>query len=133
MLEDALELPAHVQTARSEQPQVFDPQAMLDRLDGDRELASMLVEVYRQDCTQLLSDLSAGLETGNLSEVVRAAHSLKGLAANFEAIEASQVAATVEKMAHAGDMSGAARGVPQLQLHLSELRTALERWEQAGS
>jgi HPt (histidine-containing phosphotransfer) domain-containing protein len=107
---------------------LFDADAALERLDGDQELFAMLITVFQQDSVKLFEMLSSGIASGNLSQVERAAHSLKGLAANFDAKEATEVAYGIEAMARAGVTSGLERRCHELQAQLEKLRNALAQW-----
>ena len=107
----------------------FDAAAALERLDGDEELFAALIEVFHQDSAELLERLSANLAEGNLREVERAAHSLKGLTANFDARRATEAAFQIEQMARGGAASGYEPRVQELGRQIAELRTALVCWE----
>ncbi len=107
----------------------FDAAAALERLDGDEELFTALIDIFQQDSVDLAERLSASLATGNIREVERAAHSLKGLAANFDAKGATEAAARIEEMARNRTITGIEPLVHRLELRLEELRAALRRWE----
>ena len=104
---------------------VFDRRAALARLDGDEELFAMLVNIFQQDCSRLLDDLHGALKRNDAAAARRSAHSLKGLAANFEATSAVDAALAVERHATDGDLAAAASGFEQLQAHMRLLRDAL--------
>lgn len=114
--------------------EVFDPAAALTRLDGDEELLRMLVGVFQQDNRELFQQLLAAVESGDLRTAERAAHSLKGLAANFDAHAAAQAAQTVEQLAHTAQGGGLTAPVRLLRERLDDLCDALSQWEagQAG-
>ena len=105
----------------------FDAAAALERLDGDQDLFEALIEIFHQDSVQLFEQLSTNLACANLREVERAAHSLKGLAANFDAKGAMEAAFHIEDMARSGVIAGIEPRVQELAERLEELRTALAR------
>jgi HPt (histidine-containing phosphotransfer) domain-containing protein len=107
---------------------VFDSEATLVRLDGDRELLGMLFEIFEQDSTYLYDQLAGSLTGRDAIGVAQAAHSLKGLVSNFEAQAATRAALAVETMASAADFDGLTPAARQLELELDELRRALRRW-----
>jgi two-component system, sensor histidine kinase and response regulator len=74
----------------------FDAAAALERLDGDEELFAALIEVFQQDSVELEERLTTSLAAGNHREIERAAHSLKGLSANFDAKAATETASRIE-------------------------------------
>ncbi len=108
---------------------LFDADAALRRLDGDVELFGTLIAIFQEDSAALLSELSTGFDTNNLPQMERAAHSLKGLACNFNAHRAMQVAASVEEMARTRATDGLSRGVRELGVQLEKLRHALAQWK----
>jgi HPt (histidine-containing phosphotransfer) domain-containing protein len=112
------------------EPRLFDRQAALRRLDGDVELFEMLVEVFLQDSVQLLGELEDAAACGDLRSVERAAHSLKGLAANFDATQARDAAFALELAAHdKAHASGLVSAIQDLQVRFSQLREALQQGE----
>jgi two-component system, sensor histidine kinase and response regulator len=106
----------------------FDAASALERLDGDVELFDTLIEVFRQDSIELFAQLSVSLAAGNLREAERAAHSLKGLAANFDARQATEAALRIEEAARSRVVAGIEPRVKELGRLLEELRTALDGW-----
>lgn len=62
---------------------VFDLQATLRRLGGDHSLLADLVQLYDEDSPVLLNRLAQAIPEGNCDQIRHAAHSLRGLAANF--------------------------------------------------
>ena len=106
----------------------FNLQASLERLDGDEELFAMLITIYRQDCRDLLQQLASAAARGELREIERSAHSLKGLAANFEAIAARDAALAIEQSARAGNRALIPSAIRELEMHLARLGEALDAW-----
>jgi two-component system, sensor histidine kinase and response regulator len=107
----------------------FDAASALERLDGDAELFDALIDVFRQDSIELFQQLSASLAAGNLREMERAAHSLKGLAANFDAKQATEAAFCIEEAARTKMAAGIEPRVKELGRRLEELRSALATWQ----
>jgi HPt (histidine-containing phosphotransfer) domain-containing protein len=108
---------------------VFDAKAALERLDGDEELFGMLVAVFQQDSFELYEQLVASIASGDLAEAQRAAHSLKGLCANFDAKHATDAAFKIEDLARRRTSAGLQEGVSDLCEHLDQLRSALAHWQ----
>ena len=99
--------------------------AAIERLDGDRELLLMLIGVYQEDSQALVERLLTAAEKRNAAEAERAAHSLKGLAANFDGGPAVQAALVIETAACQGEWPVAIAGLPTLEREVSRLRQAL--------
>ncbi|CAK9003865.1 Hybrid signal transduction histidine kinase J, partial [Durusdinium trenchii] len=73
----------------------------LSRMGGDVDILQLLKEQFVKDGPRLLADAEVANEEGNFDALRRAAHSLKGLAANFEAAELVQCAMRIEDSAKA--------------------------------
>ncbi len=64
---------------------VFDYEDFLERIDGDTVLLKEVLEIFLEDTPSLLADLNAGIKSKDVEMVERAAHTLKGAAANISA------------------------------------------------
>jgi two-component system, sensor histidine kinase and response regulator len=96
---------AQTTTAKAD---VFDLAGTLRRLGGDTNLLSDLVQLYSEDSPRLLARLHAGIESHRSDEVRHAAHSLRGLAANFGASILTQSLLRIEEAAAEGRLDEAA-------------------------
>ena len=76
---------AHAATGRL--PTV-DMVAALGRLGGDKSLLADLVQFFFEDAFPLLVSIHEAIDQQNWDDARRRAHSLKGLAANFNALSA---------------------------------------------
>jgi CheY-like chemotaxis protein/HPt (histidine-containing phosphotransfer) domain-containing protein len=101
----------------------------LARLGGDEELLLELIRLFRQDAHLLVRKLYAGLEVGDAEAVARAAHNLRGLAANFDAAATVEFALEIERSATRGELSTAAKRVPEFEIKLDNLLASLDRYE----
>jgi HPt (histidine-containing phosphotransfer) domain-containing protein len=77
---------------------VFNLEATLQRLAGDHELVRMLIRVFLDDAPVLLQQIRAMVLASQWPEAHRAAHSLRGLAANIEAGPVVDAAFAVEQL-----------------------------------
>jgi CheY-like chemotaxis protein/HPt (histidine-containing phosphotransfer) domain-containing protein len=102
---------------------VFDRENFLRRVMGDEELATMVLNGFREDLPRLLGALETALETGDLSKATLQAHTIKGSAANVGAEALRGVAGRMEEDGRRGDL-GAMRGA------LAVLRTQCARFEE---
>jgi HPt (histidine-containing phosphotransfer) domain-containing protein len=92
----------------------------LDRLGNDILLLRELAGFYLEDVPPLLGQMEHDLAGGNAAAVAHAAHSIKGLSANFDAVEAVEVAQAIER-------SGGQRDLGEIRQRLPALRKAVER------
>lgn len=105
---------------------VVNIEPALERLDHDRGLLRDLAEFYLEDAPVLCQQIEAGLSEGNLDEIIRGAHSLKGLSANFDANLASGAALEVELSGRQGDLEAARGTFPRLQKEVCRVIEFLE-------
>ncbi|MGC1275105.1 MAG: response regulator [Planctomycetaceae bacterium] len=82
---------------------VYDRRASLERLGGDEKLFREIVQFFFEDSEKLLRSIDEGLAAGDWPSVRIASHSLKGLAAHFNAWQATEAARLVERAAFEGD------------------------------
>jgi two-component system, sensor histidine kinase and response regulator len=105
--------------------EVFDLPGTLRRLGGDTILLSDLVQLYNEDSPSLLERLHAGIEAQRSDEVRHAAHSLRGLAANFGALSLTQLLLRLEENAAAGRLDEAASLYDQVDENSARLQATL--------
>jgi HPt (histidine-containing phosphotransfer) domain-containing protein len=84
-----------------------------------------LIGFFFEDSPPLLERAERGVAERDASAVERSAHSLKGLAANFDAKSAVQAALRLEKMGHAGNLATAPEAIKELQREIAGLREEL--------
>ena len=105
---------------------VFDQDDLLTRFMNDRSLAAKVIGKFLQDAPSQLSNLRGRLEAGDSAEARRFAHGLRGAAATASAPDLRAAANTIEDLAKAGDMAGAAQAFPSLAEHFEKLKVALK-------
>ena len=76
---------------------VFDYEDFLHRIDGDIDLLKEVIGIFLEDTPALLANLYAGIRIGDAEAVERAAHTLKGSAANISAKRLQQLAHHVQQ------------------------------------
>jgi PAS domain S-box-containing protein len=79
-----------------DQMPVFRDDVLLSRVDGDRELAREILAAFVYDMPRQLSKLKELTAAGDIKGVSRAAHGIKGAAANAEAMRLKAQAALIE-------------------------------------
>jgi len=75
---------------------VFDYEDFLHRIDGDVELLKEVIEIFLEDTPGLLTNLYAGIKSGDTVAVERAVHTLKGATANISAKRLQQLSQQVQ-------------------------------------
>jgi HPt (histidine-containing phosphotransfer) domain-containing protein len=103
----------------------FDEAALRERVEGDDELLTEIVELFLEDSPRLLEEVRAAVAAGDAAELKRAAHTLKGAASNFGAAAVVAVCLELEAMSRSGDLAAAAPAGDRLTAALRELDAAL--------
>jgi HPt (histidine-containing phosphotransfer) domain-containing protein len=128
--QESQSLPAAVEEAPV--PEIasgFDFSPALRRMDGDRELFQQLSAFFADDGPHLVAQLRNALATGNATAFERAAHSLKGLTRNFEAVDAAALAEKLERRGREGNLDGGDQELAALDLEVRRLLAALDDFD----
>ena len=81
---------------------VFDRPAFLSRLEGDELLAGEIIEMFLQECPNLLENVREASHLNDASLLERAAHALKGSVGDLAAPQAYEAARQLEYYAREG-------------------------------
>ena len=79
-------------------PGAVDLTALLATVDGDRELVKELAGDFIEEYHSLLQNLHRAIEENDGETLSRQAHTLKGAASHFRAVEAQSWAAQLEQI-----------------------------------
>ena len=104
---------------------VLDRASILDRLGGDEEIYTMMVDMYLDDVEGNCASIAAAFAGGDIKALQREAHTIKGLLATFSDDAGAAEALLVEKSAQAGELASLADAVSDLQARLREVATVL--------
>ena len=104
----------------------FDPNAVLKRVDGDRDLLKEIAGLFFEDTPRLMVEIRKAIECSDANALERSAHTLKGSIGNFGARHASEFAYSLEQMGRNGDFARALEAFEQLEQQLALLGPALE-------
>ena len=105
---------------------IFDLEGSLQRMGGDRRLFSDLTDYFFADAPPLVERIAAALEQGDAGQLERAAHSVKGLAANFGAAYVVASAARLEDLGRRGVTAAGPAALGELRNNLAILLEHLE-------
>jgi len=106
-------------------PPVFDREALLERLMGDQELATVILSGFIQETPRQIHALRSALSQGDAQAVCRWAHTIKGAAGNVGAMLLREKALCLEEKAKAGALERAHE-------LLKELESSWERFQEAS-
>lgn len=117
---------------RENSPKLLNIEVALQRMGGDREILMELARAFREDAPNLMQEITTAQQNVNWKSLHRAAHSLKGLAANFEARPLANAAERLEQAAKAQNLEQLPEKIRQIQKDLSHMLKALESEVQNG-
>jgi len=105
---------------------IVDKEALLDRVDNDREFLAETVEMFNEDSPEILARIRDAAGRGDGAALAGAAHAFKGMVANFCAAAAVEAALKLEIMGRDNDLSGVAAAVELLAEESRRVDVALE-------
>jgi signal transduction histidine kinase/CheY-like chemotaxis protein len=107
--------------------EIFDEADLLERLMGDRTLASVVIAAFVEDMPKVFEPLENHIKKEDHDAVSRVAHTLKGAAANIGAPRFAETAYLMEAAGRAGEMDMVQRILPDLKKHFTQLIQELKQ------
>ncbi len=117
--------PETVQTASESW---FKSQVFMERIMEDKDLAREILEMFLKSIPEHLRTISTQLKAGNPEAVMKAAHSIKGTAANTESVGLSSKAAALEQAARENDRQTMASLAPELEKLFTRTRQEMKEF-----
>jgi HPt (histidine-containing phosphotransfer) domain-containing protein len=103
----------------------FDLDAALASTCGDREFLEELLGIFLGDVPRYMADARQGVAERTPNRVARAAHTLRGAAAQLGALALAAAAFDVERAANGSAAGGAPASLEPLERAINELFGAL--------
>ncbi len=116
---DGPEMPAQQRVDPAEVD--WDLSELLDRLDDDHEFHRELLLMLRHDWESSLHKVQQALADGDLLELSRAAHTIKGMLRNLSMNSCAEAAAALERSAQAADQKESAEFLVNLEVALAKV------------
>ena len=107
---------------------VFNTETALERTGDDRELLEEILDLFRGQLPAMQKDILSALAVCNGPALERAAHSLKGAAANISAEEVRAAALSLEDAGRRRDWDDAAAAQKTLETALPRLMAVLDTY-----
>lgn len=111
---------------------IFDIEDMLQRMQGDREIAKKIIESFFRNVPKLITNVRDGINTYDFKKIELAAHSIRGSSANLSARKIYSFCDELEKMAQKQDIEGLLARLPLLDRYFDELKVRIEQWMNYG-
>lgn len=105
---------------------VLNRKVILDRLGGDEDIYSMMVDMYLDDVENNCRALAAAFKNSDALALQREAHTIKGLLATFSDDAGADEALLLEQQTKQGQVIGLADAVTALQARLREVASVLK-------
>ena len=105
--------------------QGLDTDSALARVDGDTELLAELAGLFLEDYPKCMAEIRDAVSRGDTETLYRAAHTLKGSAANFGANSVVDSALKLEMIGRAGNVGDADGAYTALERDTEILKPAL--------
>jgi HPt (histidine-containing phosphotransfer) domain-containing protein len=113
--------------ARERATAVFDEEALLRRLMGDRQLAGIVLQGFVENGPSQLHNLRLRLDEADAPGAGSQAHTLKGAAATVAAEDLHAVAFALERAGTAGQLDICGELLPRAVEEFERFKSALER------
>jgi len=87
-------------------PGIINVQAALNRMGHDRQLLADVALFFLEDAPPLVAQLDAAWKARDGKDIAQAAHTLKGLASNFDAHYVQTLSAEIESQGFQNQLEG---------------------------
>ena len=104
----------------------FDPVRLMERVADDIQLLKEVLHLFFEDAEKSVETIGQALSRDDAAEVERAAHRLKGALSNMELRATAELAAQLEQMGVARQLTGAHQLMREITSNIAEARPALE-------
>jgi two-component system sensor histidine kinase/response regulator len=95
------------------------------RVDGDEEILRELFQIFLEEIPRMLGNVHAAVAEADAQRLMKAAHALKGSAANIAALRVARAAADLEAMGRAGDLGAVFAAYGRLEAEIEQLESVL--------
>ncbi len=112
--------------------EILETLRMLGESDNDPGFINQIIDLFLDDVPRQLALLRRALEEGDADAFMRAAHKLKGSCANLGIKQLSHQFRALEIQGRAGDLSGAAVRIDEIETDFDVVRELLEAEKKRG-
>jgi CheY-like chemotaxis protein len=110
---------------RGPQAAVFDLDAALAAVGGDRAFLRKIVDIFLTQCPKLLREVRDSVLRGEGAALERSAHKLQAMVGSVAAQRAYKAALRLEELGRTGEVAGFRQAFPELEDAVSRLQEAL--------
>jgi PAS domain S-box-containing protein len=106
---------------------IFDVDALMERISGDKEFFKELVELFIQDTPKQFVLLKNAYENKDADKIRQLAHTIKGSAGNFGASSLQKIALSLEQAAQTGNLSKIEHLVDAVEMEFEILKKEISK------
>jgi HPt (histidine-containing phosphotransfer) domain-containing protein len=106
---------------------ILDTATALERVEGDVELLRELAEMFLEHAPVMMAEVRDAWARRDAAALQRAAHALKGSAANLAAVAVCDAAKHLELLGRGGDLGAGDVLMADLELEMARLEAALRQ------
>jgi HPt (histidine-containing phosphotransfer) domain-containing protein len=104
----------------------IDFDSLVQRCMSDSQFARAMLLMFAEQAPLMVNDLRAGLTAGDAARAAKAAHTIKGSAANVSAQQLSACAAAIEDACRSGEMGTISEWMNRLNDELTRCLTYID-------
>jgi len=109
----------------SQYDEKLDQGSLLERLEGNQEFLNEVIQLFLGEAPHLIDAMRKALQKGDMQELGRSAHSMKGAASNFSPYGTARAASQLEKDAKSGDVESAKTSLATLEVVVERMLSQL--------
>ncbi|MDX9754288.1 MAG: response regulator [bacterium] len=107
--------------------EMIDMEAMLDRVDGDKEIIQEIAKIYIEEAPSMLEKVREAVAQQDPKALEHHAHTLKGVVSNFAAETARRLSLELEEMGRKCDLQTAPAVLAALEDALEKLNPVIQQ------
>jgi len=104
---------------------IFDRQSLMERVGGNEDILRNIIQLFLDETPKQLKNLEEHLISGNLDAAMNGAHSIKGSAGNFGALQMRESAYCLESYCREEDLEKANETFAQLKGCFEKLKECM--------
>ena len=106
----------------------LDREFLTELLDGDKEFAEELFEVYIESSSQCLDDILSSFKTSQREKSIRSFHTLKGASGSVGLVKVQSFASELEALAKSGELEVCEARLPELKELVGQTKSILNAY-----
>jgi CheY-like chemotaxis protein len=95
--------------------ELIDRASLLERVEGDQELLTEMIQIFKEEAPALIMAMHNSLESGDWVVLERSAHSLKGAVSNLSSKTVANAALQLEQNAKNHDVESAEKSLVEVE------------------